>query len=171
MALRHAVSLIVLPGTVTILIPVWIVRSDPQAQASPWSWLRGAGFALGAVLLLAGLSLAAACVYQFARRGEGTLAPWDPPRRLVIHGPYRHVRNPMISGVILVLVSEALLLWSAPLAAWAAAFTLLNLIYIPLFEEPDLRARFGEDYTRYTRHVPRVVPRLRPWSPTEPGST
>ena len=95
--------------------------------------------------------------------GDGTLAPWDPPRRLVVRGPYRFVRNPMISGVIFVLFSEALILRSLPLAAWAATFLVINLIYIPLSEEPMLRARFGDDYEEYCRHVRRFLPRVRPW--------
>jgi len=95
--------------------------------------------------------------------GDGTLAPWDPPRRLVVRGPYRFVRNPMISGLIFVLFSEALLLLSRPHAEWAATFLLINLIYIPLLEEPMMVARFGDDYREYCRHVGRILPRRRAW--------
>jgi protein-S-isoprenylcysteine O-methyltransferase Ste14 len=91
------------------------------------------------------------------------LAPWDPPRRLVVRGPYRFVRNPMISGLIFVLFSEALLLLSRHHAEWAATFLLINLIYIPLLEEPMMVARFGDDYREYCRHVGRILPRLRAW--------
>src|SRR6185295_13856231 len=95
--------------------------------------------------------------------GHGTLAPWDPPRALVVRGPYRFVRNPMISGVVFALFAEALVLLSRPHAVWAAAFGLLNLIYIPLIEEPQLERRFGEPYREYCKHVRRFLPRLRPW--------
>jgi protein-S-isoprenylcysteine O-methyltransferase Ste14 len=71
----------------------------------------------------------------------------------------------MISGVIVVLIGEACILRSGPLAEWAVLFALINLIYIPLLEEPGLVARFGEPYTRYKRFVPRCLPRLRPWTP------
>jgi protein-S-isoprenylcysteine O-methyltransferase Ste14 len=81
----------------------------------------------------------------------------------VARGPYRFVRNPMISGVILLLLGEACALLSAPHAAWAAGFAIVNLIYIPLVEEPQLERRFGEPYREYCRHVGRFVPRLRPW--------
>jgi len=101
---------------------------------------------------------------RFARDGDGTLAPWDPPRRLVIRGPYRYVRNPMISGVVFTLFGEALALQSRPHLLWAMTFLAINLIYIPLLEEPDLVRRFGDDYRRYRRHVPGIVPRLSPWS-------
>lgn len=69
----------------------------------------------------------------------------------------------MISDVVLVLFGESLLLLSAVHAAWAAAFLALNLVYIPIIEEPQLRGRFGAAYLEYCRNVPRVVPRLRPW--------
>jgi protein-S-isoprenylcysteine O-methyltransferase Ste14 len=121
------------------------------------------------VLLLAGGGLFAWTVGLFAGRGRGTLAPWDPPERLVVEGPYRHVRHPMISGVFLLLLGQAAAARSRLTVAWAAAFALTNAFYLPLWEEPELVARFGDDYLRYRRHVPRWVPRLRPWPPAGGG--
>ena len=69
----------------------------------------------------------------------------------------------MISGVILILFAQALLLRSAPHAAWAVGFLAINFVYIPLLEEPQLERRFGHEYRRYREHVPRLLPRLRPW--------
>ena len=100
---------------------------------------------------------------------RGTLAPWDPPRRFVVSGPYRFVRNPMISGVVFVLLAEACIMRSRPHAEWAGLFLAINAIYIPLFEEPMLSARFGEPYARYRRAVRRFLPRSRAWDP-ESGS-
>jgi protein-S-isoprenylcysteine O-methyltransferase Ste14 len=94
----------------------------------------------------------------FARVGEGTLAPWDPPRRLVVEGPYEHWRHPMISGVALILIGETLVLWTPPLAIWLAAFVAVNAVYLPLVEEPRLVRRFGSDYEDYKRRVPRFLP-------------
>jgi protein-S-isoprenylcysteine O-methyltransferase Ste14 len=131
-----------------------------QTPADLSGWLR---LTLGALSCLAGLSLFVTALFLFATRGRGTLAPWDPPVNLVVAGPYRFVRNPMISGVLLITVGEALILRSWVHAVWSAAFLLLNAIYIPLIEEPQLRRRFGEDYREYTRNVPRIVPRLTPW--------
>ena len=119
-------------------------------------------------MLGTGLVLFVASLRRFAGEGQGTLAPWDPPRQLVVRGPYRFVRNPMISGVVLVLMGEAMLLVSRPHAIWALVFAGINLIYFPLVEEPGLRRRFGKSYEEYCRHVPRIIPRLRPWSPDEP---
>jgi protein-S-isoprenylcysteine O-methyltransferase Ste14 len=77
----------------------------------------------------------------------------------------------MISGVFFILLGEAILVGSIPLASWLILFVLLNLIYIPLFEEPGLERRFGDDYRLYKQHVPRWIPRLRAWSaPWEEGT-
>ena len=161
--LRHLLAIAVLPFTVTVLVPIWIA----QSYGIRWSGGGSAGVlavqALGFASAGLGLGLFIASLRRFAGEGEGTLAPWDPPRRLVVRGPYRFVRNPMISGVLFVLIGEALVLRSMPHALWAGVFLVLNLIFIVLLEEPQLRARFGGAYREYCRHVPRVVPRRRPW--------
>jgi protein-S-isoprenylcysteine O-methyltransferase Ste14 len=167
--IRHLLAVAILPFSVTVLVPLWIGGrfSVPVAwPASAGGWLFAA---LGAAVLAVGLLLFSASLRRFAREGEGTLAPWDPPRRLVLRGPYRYVRNPMISGVLAVLLGEALLLRSAALLAWAGIFLALNLVYIPLVEEPQLARRFGVDYRRYREHVPGLLPRLRPWTGDDPA--
>ena len=165
MLLRHLLSIAVLPATVTILVPVWIARRYAIEWRPPAGLPDAACQLLGALAGAVGLALFGSSLYQFAARGRGTLAPWDPPRRLVVSGPYRYVRNPMISGVIFLLFAEALVLQSPPHAAWALFFLLINSVYIPLLEEPQLENRFGDDYGRYRRNVRRFVPRLRPWTP------
>jgi len=168
--LRHLLSIALLPFSVAVLVPLWIARRSgitPTLGASPGSFLFQL---LGLVLLGAGLALFSTSLRRFATEGRGTLAPWDPPRQLVLHGPYRFVRNPMISGVLFVLFAEALLLLSPGHAAWAFAFLGLNLVYIPLVEEPQLERRFGDAYREYCRHVPRILPRLRPWTAGAPRS-
>ena len=152
-----------LPFTVTVLVPVWLARRNGVALGLA-DTVPGIGLqAFGAVILGLGVGLFAASLERFATEGEGTLAPWDPPRRLVVRGPYRHVRNPMISGVALILFGEAAALVSRPHLLWALTFLAVNAIYIPLLEEPFLRERFGEAYREYCRNVPPLVPRLRPW--------
>jgi len=166
--IRHIVAIALLPFTVAVLVPIWIARRYP---VSPALGASAGGFALqllGVALLAAGLLLFLASLRRFATEGKGTLAPWDPPRALVLRGPYRFVRNPMISGVIFVLFGEALVLLSWPHGVWAACFLALNLIYIPLVEEPQLARRFGESYREYRQHVRRFLPRLRPWDPGPP---
>ena len=164
MLLRHMFAIVALPGVVAIVVPVSIARQNGVELAAAHD-LQGMALQLsGLALLTVGVWLFSASLYNFWTRGRGTLAPWDPPRRLVVDGPYRFVRNPMISGVIFILFAEALVLLSPQHAVWAGVFLLINLVYLPLLEEPMLVARFGESYLRYKEHVPRLVPRMRPWS-------
>ena len=165
--LRHLLSVLALPSVVAVAVPLWIGRRYGVAMARPTSAAGVAAMLAGAAVLALGLFLFGASLHNFFAHGRGTLAPWDPPRRLVVRGPYRYVRNPMISGIVFVLAGTALLLRSRPHAAWAAAFLALNAIYIPLSEEPMLAQRFGEDYREYCRHVRRFLPRRRPWGSVE----
>jgi protein-S-isoprenylcysteine O-methyltransferase Ste14 len=119
----------------------------------------------GATAVALGLRLMHQTITLFGIVGEGTLAPWDPTRRLVVRGPYRHVRNPMITGVGLVLLGEAALLGSVAVASELAVFAVVNAVHMPLVEEPGLVRRFGEEYLEYRRAVPRWIPRRTPWNP------
>jgi protein-S-isoprenylcysteine O-methyltransferase Ste14 len=140
---------------VTVVIPGFILwRTGVAIDAVP--------AVFGGALLLAGLGLVAWTVKLFATEGRGTLAPWQPTAKLVVQGPYRHVRNPMITGVALILGGEALFFQSLALAILLAVFVGVNAIYFPLVEEPGLSRRFGAEYDDYRRRVPRWVPRLRP---------
>jgi protein-S-isoprenylcysteine O-methyltransferase Ste14 len=161
--LRHLLAIAILPFSVTVLVPLWLASRNGIALswgAAPPERLAQAS---GGGLVALGLVLFVATLRRFDREGAGTLAPWDPPRHLVVRGPYAYVRNPMISGVASVLLGEALLLLSRPHLEWALIFLLINAVYIPLLEEPLLRERFGDDYRDYCRHVPRLLPRLSPW--------
>ena len=164
MLLRHLLSIAALPFMVTVVIPVWIARRYGVVLRWPDTPGEYALAALSVPVLLVGFALFASSVRRFATEGKGTLAPWDPPRRLVVHGPYRYVRNPMISGVNFMLCGEALLLRSWPHAVWAAIFILANVTWIPLYEEPHLERVFGEEYREYKRHVRRFMPRATPWT-------
>jgi protein-S-isoprenylcysteine O-methyltransferase Ste14 len=163
--LRHLLAVAVLPFTVTVLVPVWLARRAGIVLALGTGAPQIALQLGGVVLLAVGLLLFVASLRRFVTEGEGTLAPWDPPRQLVVRGPYRYVRNPMISGVVLVLLGEAAVLRSRVHLSWALVFLAINAVYIPLLEEPFLDQRFGDAYREYCRHVPRLLPRLRPWTP------
>jgi protein-S-isoprenylcysteine O-methyltransferase Ste14 len=156
--LRHILSILILPFTVTILVPGGLLGGGVAYPLSP------AGM-FGVLLIAGGLALIALTIRYFATSGHGTLAPWDPPRHLVVRGVYRHVRNPMITGVLLVVVGESLLFASKAVGVWAGTLFVINAVYIPLLEEPGLLRRFGEDYRVYKQHVPRWVPRATPWIP------
>jgi protein-S-isoprenylcysteine O-methyltransferase Ste14 len=161
--MRPLLAVLVLPFTVTVVVPALLLRAWNGLPFAPALWLR----LLGGLLLLAGLSLVVWTIRLFAHYGQGTLAPWDPPRHLVVRGPYRHVRNPMITGVGLVLLGEAALFGSLLLLAGLGLFAVINAVYTPLSEEPGLRRRFGAEYDNYCRHVPRWLPRLTPWPAIE----
>jgi protein-S-isoprenylcysteine O-methyltransferase Ste14 len=163
MLFRHLLSIALLPFTVAVLVPYWLLRGKPltiRLGSTPLQLLEQAA---GIFLIVIGLILFVTSLRRFATEGKGTLAPWDPPRELVVCGPYRYVRNPMISGVVLVLFGEGLVLFSAPVLGWAVTFLAINFVYIPLLEEPMLSARFGESYEEYRRNVPRLIPRVTPW--------
>ena len=163
MLLRHLLSFAILPFTMAVLIPLWIARRSGVTPAPGQSAGELAIQFGGLIVLGVGLVLFTASLRRFATEGDGTLAPWDPPRKLVVRGPYQYVRNPMISGLVFVLFGEALLLLSWPHAQWATTFLVVNLIYIPLIEEQMMRERFGDDYKEYCRHVRRILPRLSAW--------
>ncbi len=165
MVVRHLAAVAILPLTVTVLIPLWIGRRYHVGAVAGASAVQVAVQAPGVLVFAVGLLIFGASLRHFAVQGRGTLAPWDPPKTLVIDGPYRYVRNPMISGVLFILFGEALVLISWPHARWALYFLCLNLIYIPLLEEPILERRFGDSYREYRRHVRRFIPRPRPWAP------
>lgn len=164
MAARVLFAVLVLPVTVVVVAPLWIAaRWDVPlvAPGSPGGWLLAV---VGGLVLSVGGALFGACLWRFVREGRGTLGPWDPPVELVVGGPYAHVRHPMISAVVLLLLSEAMLLRSGPHLAWAALFAGFNAAYLPLVEEPGLRRRFGAAYDEYAAHVPRLIPRVTPWT-------
>ena len=155
--LRHLLAIGLLPGVATVLVPALIVSGNDLAS---WPLIL-----LGAALIAVGVLLMAQTIALFATVGDGTLAPWDPTSRLVVRGPYRRVRNPMISGVLCILLGETALFGSTALLVWSGLFLAVNAVWFPLVEEPGLRRRFGADYEAYRAAVPRWLPRLRPWTP------
>ena len=147
----------ILPVTVLVIVPLWIEKN----RTINFSFHLFAGL----TLILFGLTMMAMTISSFIRIGKGTLAPWSPTKNLVIKGPYRYVRNPMILGVMTVLLGEALGIWSQNIFIWTVIFLLINTVYFILYEEPDLEKKFGNGYLRYKKHVARWLPRLTPYLP------
>ena len=154
--MRHLRAIAALPFMAAVVGPALVLGFD--FGGASWSARSVCGF----VLVAGGFALWVWTVRLLAEIGRGTLAPWDPTTELVVAGPYRWVRNPMISAVLVVLAGEALLFGSWALAVYAAAFFAVNAVWFPLVEEPGLRERFGPAYDEYAAEVPRWVPRLRP---------
>ena len=160
----HLKAIMALPFMVSIVIPVLIYqRSKPwfPLDQLPDLWTK----ILGGLFLLLGLFLFVKSIDLFIRIGKGTLAPWNPTRHIVVKSLYRYMRNPMLLGVNLILLGEALLFRSGHLLIWNLSFLILNHFYFIYKEEPDLEKRFGEEYLEYCRNVPRWIPRLSGWYP------
>ena len=143
------------PGTVTILVPYWLL-SSPSA---PPPMQLGLFRYFGVLPILIGTAIYFWCAWDFTFAGRGTPAPIDPPKELVVRGLYRHVRNPMYVGILSILLGEAVLFASRRLFAYTAVVFIFFFLFVVLYEEPVLRQKFGESYRRYCKSVPRWFPR------------
>ena len=161
-------TIILLPGTVLVFIPAVILWITGSSKRPPEITEPGQlSFWLSLLLAATGLGLSTWTVMLFMKFGNGTPAPWDPPKKLVVRGPFRHLRNPMITGVVIMLLAEAMLFQSWPIAIWMILFFAGNAIYFPVIEERGLEKRFGDDYREYKANVRRWIPRLRAWRPEQ----
>jgi protein-S-isoprenylcysteine O-methyltransferase Ste14 len=156
---RWIKAIVLLPFTVLVVVPIAVL------YLSNYNLKIQNIFCLitGIFLLIIGLFLAGWTMRLFAEIGKGTAAPWDPPKKLVVAGPYCYVRNPMITSVLIMLIAESLLLGSWYIFSWFSVFFLGNTVYFPFFEEKDLEKRFGKGYLQYKYNVPRWIPRLTAW--------
>jgi protein-S-isoprenylcysteine O-methyltransferase Ste14 len=143
-------------GLVLIYLPASLLPGSALVRPVALGPAQIAGMAIGT----AGAALAVACLLAFALIGKGTPAPFDPPRRLVVRGPYRFVRNPMYLGGGLTLAGAALFYGSLPLLGYAAFFFLAAHLFVIGYEEPALRRTFGQEYEDYRRRVGRWWPRF-----------
>ena len=157
--LRWMLAILLLPVNVMVLIPLLLFELEPLR-----SGLLEKGLSLVVGVLACGLCISSVRLFAI-KGGGGTPAPWDPVAQLIIHGPYRYVRNPMLIGVIVILLCEALFFGSGPLLVYACLFLLANVAYFPLSEEPALLKRYGRAYQQYLDNVPRWIPRLTPYHP------
>jgi protein-S-isoprenylcysteine O-methyltransferase Ste14 len=156
--LKNLLFTFVVPATVAVYVPLWLAPEAPlgPARLGPaWRWLALAPLA-------AGLCVYTWCVWDFASFGSGTPAPVDAPKRLVVRGLYRYVRNPMYVGVLLVILGWAVWFASLDLLGYAVLVGIVFHLFVTSYEEPVLRHRFGADYERYAATVNRWLPRLRP---------
>jgi protein-S-isoprenylcysteine O-methyltransferase Ste14 len=165
---RHVLSFLVAPVTMTVVIPALIVIASDARMPDLHAPLHLVLVILGGVLIAGGVGMLIWTVYLFDRVGKGTLGVGDAmgqPVNLVVRGPYRHVRNPMISGVFAILLGEAAVAASGWLLLWFAIFFSGMTTFIQVWEEPHLIQRFGDEYVSYRANVPRWVPRRTAWNP------
>jgi protein-S-isoprenylcysteine O-methyltransferase Ste14 len=147
------------PGVIAGFVPWLITGWTPEG---PGYWWVPAQI-LGGALAAAGVLVLVHAFVRFLTEGRGTPVPIAPPKRLVVGGLYRYVRNPMYVAVEAVILGQALLLARLDLVIYAAFVALVTTLFVVAYEEPELSRRFGSDYADYRRRVGRWLPRLRPW--------
>ena len=150
-------AIILLPFNVLVVIPGVLLYFTKFHYQVP-STLQ---LFLGGIFLVCGAFLAGWTMMLFHKVGKGTPAPWAAPKHLVTEGPYKFVRNPMIVGVLLLLIAEAFILNTRYIFYWAIAFFVINCIYFKLFEEKQLKKTFGAAYLEYKKNVPMWLPKWK----------
>jgi len=151
LVIRSLFFLALLPGVVAGYVPYRIALGSGALGLPAFSLAP----VIAGALTLVGVSVLLRCVWDFFAEGKGTLAPIDPPRHLVIRGLYQYTRNPMYNGVVIILLGEAWLVRSLSILSYAAAVLLAFHLFVVVYEEPVLEAKFGEAYIAYRRAVPR----------------
>ena len=141
-----------------VLFPLFALYLD-QALQIPQFPIRS----VGAVLITVGTLFTAWSVGLFAIN-KGTPVPINPPKRLLIEGPYRHSRNPMLSSMGILYYGIAFWFGSIMLGAVITPLIAAGFWwFLKRIEEPELELRFGDDYLEYKRNVPMFIPRLLPY--------
>lgn len=146
--LEAVLAFLALPGVVAFLVPLVLLAPE------------GASFdSRGLPLLVPGIAVLLWCVREFYHSGKGTLAPWTPPKHLVISGLYRFSRNPMYIGVVLILWGWAVGYKSSGLVVYAIVMMILFHLRVVLYEEPWLAQAHGAQWHAYRAHVRRWIGR------------
>jgi protein-S-isoprenylcysteine O-methyltransferase Ste14 len=148
-------------GLLLVFVPARILERSGMVRPAQLEAVEYSGI----VVAVAGWALALWCILTFALIGRGTPAPFDPPRKLVIQGPYRYVRNPMYLGAALTLCGAALFYRSLALLAYMGVFLIATHIFVVWYEEPTLTRLFGADYEQYRTRVGRWLVRRPTDSP------
>ena len=160
--LKSFLFILIVPGTVTVLVPWALV-----AYLGTGLFDFGALSALAIPLWVLGAAGLLWCAWDFAEKGEGTPAPIDAPKKLVVTGLYRYVRNPMYVSALTILLGQ--FLWFG--SRWVFAYMLFMFtafhLFITNYEEPNLKRLFGAHFERYARAVPRWLPRSKPYRADE----
>ncbi len=154
--LRTVLYTLVVLGIFLGYLPWQVLRLDAAIGDSLQAFL----FYLSLVFFFTGAALLFSGIYYLVLRGDGTPLPFDPPKRMVVAGPYSWVQHPMMLGLLLLVFAEAFWFYSVSLSVYAVLLMLLANLYLTYIEEPQAERRFGEDYRAYRNTVPRWLPML-----------
>lgn len=158
--LKNILFTLLIPGSVAVYIPLWLAGNPIEAAGhGHFVTVTAAAF-----ILLSGTAIYLWCLWDFARFGRGTPAPIDAPKRLVVRGLYRYVRNPMYLGVLTVIGGWALLFRSHFIVIYGVLVWCCFHLFVVLIEEPMLKRRFGDSYAGYCEQVGRWIPGRGTWS-------
>ncbi len=152
MFLRALLAFLMVPCVVAGIIPYTLSLYDP---------FKGNGDFFGFFILGCGLSILIGCVRDFYVSGKGTLAPWDPPKKLVTIGLYKYIRNPMYVGVLFIL-SGWVVITASPIVFGVAILLAIAFHFrVKLHEEPWAENKFHSEWLNYKNRVPRWFPQLK----------
>jgi len=157
---RSLIFTIFVPGTVAGLVPFWLAKSKIDAAMWGKSPVSQLSDILGYALVAIGGLIYLWCVYDFTFAGRGTPAIFDPPKKLVVRGLYKYVRNPMYVGVIALILGQVFLYGSPFVLLYAIGFAIVFMLFVKFYEEPHLSKKFGQNYLNYKARVNRWIPSL-----------
>ncbi|HUI92759.1 MAG TPA: isoprenylcysteine carboxylmethyltransferase family protein [Chitinivibrionales bacterium] len=153
-AIKSFLFLIFAAGLGAGYVPFALLPKSPQIETGIFAFLAFPLWIIGAVTVLW-------CFWEFTFKGRGTPAPVDPPKKLVVTGVYRQVRNPIYLGVLTIFIGYFFWFKSIWLLGYAAAAFVAFHLFITLYKEPKLKKKFGEAYEKYCKSVPRWIPKMR----------
>ena len=151
---RAIIYAVLFIGLVLIYAPARLLERAGIVSPETIGVQQIAGIVIGTL----GMAVALWCVFTFTSKGKGTPAPFDAPRKLVVQGPYRYIRNPMYLGAGVALAAAALYYGSMTLLVYTGLFLLLTHLFVMWYEEPTLRRTFGQEYENYRQLVGRWWP-------------
>ena len=154
LVLKTLLFTIIAPCTLTLFVPYLILAERRDLFPDPWNAVHYAG----CIVFLLGILIYLWCAGNFIRRGKGTPAPYDPPKKLVVNGLYEYTRNPMYVGVVSILLGETIFFKSLALLVYASVLLVGFHLRVVYYEEPTLKRLFGDAWEQYENRVPRWIP-------------
>lgn len=153
-AYKSLLYLLIEAGVFALYIPLALLRNGPRVETDVISWLAIPLWLIGSVVVLS-------CFWNFTFKGRGTPIPTDPPKELVITGPYQYVRNPIYVGVLSIFLGHFLWFGYWALLLYAVLAFIGVHFFVISYEEPTLKRKFGTSYEEYLKKVPRWIPRFK----------